>query len=407
MKVKQALASMLVLFTLTTGAAGNVFAATGSTVNATLNDMKVSFNSGETKTIQTYMINDFNYVRVREVVAPANYSISPCGAPEVGVMIDSEFPYVDAGLMEMLTVKSPDVTLQTGNIYFNGQPHEASCFNYADRYYFKLADIQAASDATLAAQVDAVKRSATVKSVTKPIYTTFKGLTAHWDASTNTVYINTPKTDLVAIFNAERNSGSVIPTPSPTPVPSSLPVPKAQQPLTEPPIVGSTLANIMIDPKLGTYQTDGKTPLLSNFTTSYTNTPGIGSCTWYAYARLWETTGIDTRTLYTFPSSSITALNNLSNGVCDGFTATTDKTAVSARSIAIWASHMVFVEYVEKDNNGNPLNIYYTEVNNHDADHTNGVFYPNYDAVVKRIAYNDWLDKAVSGNSMLGYIKTK
>ena len=267
-RTKQLLASVVLLIILTIGAAGNVFAATGTgaAVKATLNDMKVSYNNGATGIIQTYMVQDYNYVRVREVVAPVNYSISPCGAPEVGVMIDSEYPYVDAGPMEALAVKNLTVTLQTGTIYYNGKPHEASCFLYGDRYYFKLADIQAASDATLASQVDAVKRSATVKSLTKPIYTSFKGFTVRWDAATDVVHIGTPETDLIAIFNAEGSGSKVTPAPTPASPPAASPTVTPQPPLTEPPTVGSTLAKILIDPSLGAYGPDGKSILYSNIT---------------------------------------------------------------------------------------------------------------------------------------------
>ena len=405
---KQLAASLAAALIFTTGFTGTIFAATAApaakSVTAALNDMKVSFNNGETKTIQTYMINDYNYVRVREVVAPANYSISPCGAPEVGVMIDSGFPYVDAGQMEPLTVKNPSVTLQTGNVYFNGMPYAASCFLFADRYYFKLADIQAASDATLASQIDAVKRSATVKSVTKPIYTTFKGFTATWDTATNIVHINTPETDLVAIFNAERNgTGTALPTATPTPQPVKDSDVTAQPLLSEPPTVGSTLAKILIDPSLGAYEADGRTPLYSNYTKPYANTTGIGACTWYAHARLWEVTGIDTRTLYSFPEASTTALNNLSTGICEGFTATTDKTKISSRSIAVWPTHDVYIEYVEKDSNGNPTNVYFS-----DGGYDNGVYKPSgKTGVIQKKAYADFLNYMGSDNELLGYIKVK
>jgi len=401
--IKRALASLMTVITITACAAVSVYADTGSAVKATLNDMKVSFNGGETKTIQSYMISDYNYVRVREVVAPLNYAIGACGGGEVGVMIDSEYPYVDVGAMETLTVKNPAVTIQTGNVYFNGTPYAASCFLYADRYYFKLADIQAAADSALASATDAAKRSATVKSVTKPLVTSFKGFEASWNAATNIVHINTPETDLMAVFNAERY-GTAVPTPQPsqTPAPVSTSAVTSQPALTNPPTVGSTLANILIDPVKGAYQSDGKTPLYSNFTTPYANIAGIGQCTWYVYARLWETTGVDTRALFVAKTSK--GIEDVANGNYTGFTATTDKTKVAARSIAVWPTHMIFIEYVERDSNGNPLNIYYTEVNNHDTAHMNGIFYPGYDAVVKVIPYTDWINKTVSGNQMLGYI---
>jgi len=130
-----------------TAAAATDTEATDKTATASLNDMKVQFNGGATQTIQTYIVNGDNYVRVREVVAPLNYSMADQSGSSV-VTIDSTKPYDVSGgtTLETLTVQNPAVTLTSGAIVYNGIAYSASCFLYGDMCYFKLQDLMGAAN---------------------------------------------------------------------------------------------------------------------------------------------------------------------------------------------------------------------------------------------------------------------
>jgi len=286
------------------------------------------------------------------------------------------------------------VTVQEGQVYYDGIPYSAECFYLNDRYYFKLQDVCAAANNTLQSQSYMAETSGKSKNGYPPLpqYNALPSLYVSWDATSNTVNMIETFTDIAKIFTDERNS-QVQPTPTPAPVP----VVPAQPLLTSPPTVGTTLANIFINPNLG--------DMAGNLTVPYAET-GIGWCNCYAYGRLYETTGVDTGKI--FPVGIGAAfLNDVISGKYTGFTGTTDITNIPARGVAIWASHVVFVEYVERDTSGNPVNVYYTESNSHDSEHTKAVFYPGYDGIVKVASYNDWLNKTCSGNPLLGYVYVK
>ena len=60
---------------------------------------------------------------------------------------------------------------------------------------------------------------------------------------------------------------------------------------------------------------------------------------------------------------------------------------------------MVYVEYVERDSNGNPINVYITEGNTLGE----GKFNPQYDGVVKKMTFEDFKNRS-QVNELAGYI---
>ena len=74
---------------------------------------------------------------------------------------------------------------------------------------------------------------------------------------------------------------------------------------------------------------------------------------------------------------------------------------VKPRSMAVWAGHVAFIEWVDYDTNGNPTNIYVTEANVG----SHGTYIHGYDALVKKFTLEEFKNK--SQKEFLGYVISK
>lgn len=381
-----------------------VFAATKT---ATLVDTRVSFDGKEPVIVQSYRIDGYNYVRVAEIAKYVNMGVMPA-YQEVGVLIKPTETY-SGGEIEKLTDKSISVELTTGTVYYASMPHTAQCFNYNNRYYYRLADIMDASQTALDYKVTFAQREAGSSYYTEATTKTLTTFSLEWDNATSTVKVNRKITDLQQIFTDARNGAGIkYGTAAPeTPVIAALPV-TAQPELTSPPKVGSQPAKILINESKGAYKSDG-TPNLDNFTAIYRDTSGcIGECTWYAVGRFREVTGVNPCETFGFFGSS-DWVEAAQSGKYPQLVGISDINDIRDRCIAEWGSHAVFVEYVERDEKGNPTNVYYTEANqNHTGNpYRAGVYYPDYDGKVKVKTYSDFISHKSNGNPLLGYIVEK
>ena len=86
--------------------------------------------------------------------------------------------------------------------------------------------------------------------------------------------------------------------------------------------------------------------------------------------------------------------------------ALTDIRDVRPLSIAVYKAneytstgHVTFVEYVERDANGTPTYVYITESNGGNT-LNKGEFNPNYDGIIQKIAYEDFIKKS----NLIGYL---
>lgn len=121
-----------------------------------------------------------------------------------------------------------------------------------------------------------------------------------------------------------------------------------------------------------------------------------GQCTWYAYGRFYEVTGIKLGT-------ARHAQNWLSDNASNSQVAVAyDAAAIKPKSIAVRTSgkygHVMFIENVTY-NNGLPEYVYFTECN---AD-GNGVYNAGSDCIVKKLSYSDFVSK----KHPAGYISAK
>ncbi len=121
-----------------------------------------------------------------------------------------------------------------------------------------------------------------------------------------------------------------------------------------------------------------------------------GQCTWYAYGRFYEVTGIKLGT-------ARHAQNWLSDNASNSQVAVTyGAAAIKPKSIAVRTSgkygHVMFIENVTYSN-GSPEYVYFTECN---AD-GNGVYNAGSDCIVKKLSYSDF----ISQKRPAGYISAK
>ena len=161
------------------------------------------------------------------------------------------------------------------------------------------------------------------------------------------------------------------------------------------PVVGDTPGNILKDPNDHNYLGSGK------YTNAYMY-GSIGQCTWYAEARFCEVHNIK---LYLYQLGGIKEC--LTNALeHNDLNVITDINNIESNTIAVFTpkdlsklGHMVYVEYVERDSNGNPINVYITEGNTLGE----GKFNPQYDGVVKEMTFEDFKNNP-QANILAGYI---
>ena len=113
-----------------------------------------------------------------------------------------------------------------------------------------------------------------------------------------------------------------------------------------------------IPAKIETVDADGKEIFTENYRIGY-----AGQCTWYARGRFHEVNGVELPTIGYAKDWLMAPLVSDKVDVC------LDVNVVPEHSIAVYApkadsrlkGHVVFVEYVERDKDGNPVNVYYTD----------------------------------------------
>ena len=133
---------------------------------------------------------------------------------------------------------------------------------------------------------------------------------------------------------------------------------------------GSYPAKVLVDGKTTGYNKDGSVNR-DNFTELYRvaiysdGSNDAGNCQWYAQARFQETTGIFVHT---------NDVNRIWKGDynCEDLNYNISRKIDNIRSHSIvmveknskdFVGHCLFIEYVERDANGKPINIWYTEAN--------------------------------------------
>lgn len=169
-------------------------------------------------------------------------------------------------------------------------------------------------------------------------------------------------------------------------------------PLTEAPEIGATLGHILKEGE----NLDVRTA--DSYTEPYA-TNSIGECAWYADGRFMEVHGIR------MPFGMGAAGEWIDNAYKSSeIKIVTDLNQIPEQSIAVfkpsenyagWPGHVEFIEYVEKDSKGNPINIYFTDTNG-TGDLNKGRFDEGYDGIVKMKPFDEF--KNQYGLILVGYI---
>jgi len=221
-----------------------------------------------------------------------------------------------------------------------------------------------------------------------------------WDGDNNQVLIYPGlRYDPDAHLAAQTPQAAHSPTVAPSPTPTVSTASKVKIYTDEnKPVLGETPGKILIDPDA---------PIGLGY--EYYYEPYwyglIGECAWYAPARFTEVNGI---------SLNIRPLGYIKDWLdtaakYDDLEIIRNVAEIRNYSIAIFpqntqsTGHVVFIEYVERDSNGKPLNIYFTEANG--ANTLNkGQFDPGYDGIVQMLSFEDFINKP---GGLAGYIAPK
>ncbi len=132
-------------------------------------------------------------------------------------------------------------------------------------------------------------------------------------------------------------------------------------------------------------------PSADSFYYTSANPLSRGQCTWYAYGRFWELTGIKLNSARDAGESWIS--DNLNDS---RLVVTQDISGLAPLSIMVTDHHVAIVEAIDYDENGNPVTIYLTESNMD----SNGQYDEGVDCLVKVLSY----DKILS-RKPLGFIR--
>ena len=167
--------------------------------------------------------------------------------------------------------------------------------------------------------------------------------------------------------------------------------------VTEAPRVSSRPANILLPGA-----TDVRT--MNSYHEAYKRNISSG-CNWYAYSRLYETTGIWIPNRYQYGTRG--RLNELENSDMSSVRVGRDVNKIVAGSIAIYVGktakdtgHALFVEYVERDENGKPTHVYYTDSNHSGT----GYYDPAKDAKIIKVTFEKFADSLYRTKIFDGYI---
>ena len=148
--------------------------------------------------------------------------------------------------------------------------------------------------------------------------------------------------------------------------------------LISPPEIGATLGDIFNEES-------------QRFTENYRHAT-IGECTWYAEGRVKEVYGVE----LPYMGCAKEWLANAQQ--TESLEAITNLTDVPEQSVAVFApawdaetrpGHVEFVEYVSRDENGKPVDVYFTEANGSN-DIEKGKYNAGIDGAVRRKSFKEF-----------------
>ncbi len=252
------------------------------------------------------------------------------------------------------------------------------------------------------------------------------GYDVDWDGDTRTVYVNSSnpiianvntgaEIDIYKVLGESKEGGNTGTVTEPEPPQPTTQVPNGLP--TEPPQVGSVLADIVANPIEGKVHYDSGYDMTENYMGGW-----LGQCTWYATGRSKEVHGMSignpnyfgaikdwvdnakrvdiyTPSGYSPMDFSLVEGINDPNEIYAGAVVTYSNTLSSTG-----ADHVAFVEYVERDSDGNPTYVYFTDANG--VETLNQDQYDHgYDGQVQKVTMEEFISPY--GLKFEGYVVPK
>jgi hypothetical protein len=167
--------------------------------------------------------------------------------------------------------------------------------------------------------------------------------------------------------------------------------------MTSAPETGSIPAKIMLP---------GKTDITKADSYYEPYKTGVGNgCNWYSFGRFYETYGWKNPVSY---NGGKAYLDKVEQSGSASVKAERDLTKIVSGCIAIYSNsvsgHAVFVEYVERDEKGNPSYVYYTECKNSDK---SGDHKPGKDGKVVKVTFERFKKSSSGTKDLMGYVTPK
>ncbi|MDL2248965.1 CHAP domain-containing protein [Tyzzerella sp. OttesenSCG-928-J15] len=386
------------------------------------NDAEILLN-GETTTVKAYNIDGYNYFRLRDICKPLNFHVD-WDMNHHAVLVDTAKPYVGEGetFTPSMTVINLEVVDTT--VLANGVDKQISSCNIDGYNYFKLRDIADLIDESAQIPENSDKYSISLAWDSNHHHTVINTLNPRGNnsqgANNQTAHSNShhsewqmPSADLKPMDSSQQTAQQDSVN---TANQNQTSTERTRQPqLTQAPKVGSQLAKILVDDSVSPYNADGTTNR-DNFFGAYW-VGNIGQCTWYAMARFYEATAIDNYTygkLFTSVGKSAGIpltqwLDNADREDLPSVYSIRNSKDIVAHSIAVWdgpnaSGHVVFIEYVEYDTDGNPTEVYFSEGNmNATQTYKLGV-----DGTIQVLSFDKFVNRGInSGHIFKGYIAAR
>ncbi|MBR5793755.1 MAG: hypothetical protein IKY28_03695 [Anaerotignum sp.] len=406
---KMATVALAAVMALTAVGGFTVYGAS-DTKTATLNNAQVRFNNGKVQTIQCYNIDGFNFVRARDITNNLGMAVGAIQNGDTGVMVHPYQAPTSNAAPEKLTQQSAKVKVVEGNLIYDGWVSKAECFLLNGRYYFKLADFANAANTQLDVALETVEFEAKGEYAKTPYMATHNGIEVVWNNDTKVIDVNKTTTDLQQFFNDIR--GGKVPTVKPDKEAANKDEVKesaadkevkfkASGVLTSAPKEGAVLADILLDNSEGAYLANGSVNW-DNLTGPYNHGSErtFGQCTWYAHGRFIETYGdMILDNVYRRGEDLAAWVKSAQDDRCPDLDGITDPNAVVPGCLAVFEGHVLFVEWVDYNTDGDPVKVYFTEAN---TQH-NGTYYPDKDTKVKVMDLDDFIKR----QPFVGYVIVK
>jgi len=355
--------------------------------------------------LTAYNIGGYNYFRLRDICKPLDFLVE-WNSSVHSVWVDTTKPYSGAHDDYIPPMKTISLEAKDMSVYINGVDKLISSCNIEGYNYFKLRDI-----------ADLSQHSAYESKNDNPKY-----IIVDWDSNSKTTVVKTHVGALVVTVQENNTTTSIQPKLNITPTaprPEMLVnVIESIPPITIP-VIGSQLAKILVDESVNPYNADGSVNR-DNFTVPY-RYGNTGQCTWYAIGRFYEVNTINSYTdtnLFTSVGKEAgipltTWLDNADRADLPAVYSIREAKGIVPHSIAVWTGdtastaingHVVFIEYVTYDSNGNPTEVYFSEANYDNS--TDGQFRPGVDGIIKKLPFNDFINRSSHG-TLKGYIAAK